>query len=77
MLTLGLLVTCNSHAGRETGELADKESRQIPSLIMNFFELYWNSLLFGEFSRKFTHILNTTEFQYLDVDHSESHRNPW
>ena len=57
------------HAGRETGKLADKDLGPNPIL-------YWNSLLFGEFSRKFTHILNTTEFQYWDVEHSESHRNP-
>ena len=67
------------HAGREKlGNWPIIRSRakfQFP-LLMEFGELYWNSLLFGEFSRKFTHILNTTEFQYWDVEHSESHRNP-
>ncbi len=32
-------------------------------------------MLFGECSRKFTRILNTTEFQCWVVDHPESHTN--
>ena len=63
------------HAGRETEKLADKDLGAAPksNSVLEFPAI---TVLFGEFSRKSTHILNTTEFQYWDVEDSESHRNP-